>query len=454
MLSRRNALRFSTLIAGALVLAACAPPPSGSTTPASTAAPAAGATEPAATESAGAAPAASGEAITIVHWQHHSDARAKVVQALAKEFEAANPGIKIDFQSIPYNDFFQKIGPSLEAGTGPDVFQIPGPLVREFYDRDQLASVPESVYLAADIEKDFLPWTVSLLKQGGNYVGLPTDVQPFVVFYNDAMFKEAGLDPSKTLETWDEFTEAAVKLTKRDGDVLTQVGWDSSDVYQMYWAMPMITFDKGWVDSSTLKVTYNNDEGVAMWQWMTDLITKHKVDSPEFLAGQQKFALGKAAMDFHEYVYAGTLAQTAPDLQYSIHLPPHGPGRPATTGGTNWSYVVSKQSKNAEAAWNWVKFLTSAEAQKQWVLGGGELPSRVALYEDAELKAKPQIAQAFEAMQVVKPFNDFGWDDVYAIHQGIWDNVVLKGVDVKTAVADAATAEEKLYADKKLKPSP
>ena len=284
-------------------------------------------------------------------------------------------------------------------------------------------------------------------------MGLPTDVQPFVVFYNDAMFKEAGLDPSKTLETWDDFTAAAVKLTKRDGDTLTQAGWDSSDSYQMYWAMPMITFDKGWVDPATLKVTYNNDQGVAMWQWMTDLITKHKVDSPEFLAGQQKFALGKAAMDFHEYVYAGTLAQTAPDLQYSIHLPPHSADRPATTGGTNWSYVVSKQSKHAEAAWNWIKFLTSAEAQKKWVLGGGELPSRTALYNDADLKSKPQVAQAFSAMQVVKPFNDFGWDDVYAIHQGIWDNVVLKSMDVKTAVADAATAEEKLYVDKKLKPS-
>ena len=76
------------------------------------------------------------------------------------------PAVKIDFQSIPYNDFFQKIGPSLEAGTGPDVFQIPGPLVREFYDRDQLSPVPDSIYLAADIDKDFLPWTVSLLKAG------------------------------------------------------------------------------------------------------------------------------------------------------------------------------------------------------------------------------------------------------------------------------------------------
>lgn len=457
MNARKFIVGLLALAAAMFVLVGCAtggvaptsaPPPAGNPTAATAATNA-----PAATT---AAPAtiAPGGAVTVVHWQHDFAPRKKIVEELVTDFKAQNPNIEINFQSIPYNDFFQKLGPSLEAGTGPDVFQIPGPLVREFYSRGQLAPVPDSVYTSADIEKDFVPWTVQLLKQDGKYVGLPTDVQSFVIFYNDDLFKEAGLDPTKDLETYEEFAAAAEKLTKRDGDTLTQSGFDvAHNTYQLFWPQMSTLSDKGIVDEDTMKVTYDNDAGVAMWQWMTDLVTKSKVDSPEFLAKQQPFELGKAAMDAHEFVYAGALKDAAPDLNFSVHLPPHAAGRPAGTGGTHWAYVVSSKSKNPEAAWQWVKFLTSDAADRKWTAGRSELPSRTALYTDPQVMADPVVAKALEIAKVTHPFDDFGWDDVYGIHQGIWDNIVLKNQDVKTAVHDAAVAEEKLYTDKKLKPA-
>lgn len=470
-LAQRHLAWFVFVVIGTLLLSSCggaATAPATATAPASAtaavsaqqptaAAPASTDTQPttapAASQSSGAA--SGGEPITIVHWQHQFTAREKIVQELAQEFEAANPNIKIDFQSIPYNDYFQKIGPSLEAGSGPDVFQIPGPLVREFYGRGQLTPVPEDVYTGSDIEKDFVPWTVQLLKQEGKYVGLPTDVQPFLVFYNDDLFKAAGLDPSKDLETWEDVTNAADKLTKRDGDTLMQAGISvATNTYQWYWAMISTLSDKGVVDENTLKVTYDNDQGVAGWRWLTELVTKHKVDSPEFLKDQDKFALGKAAIDAHEYTYSGNLKLTAPDLHYSVHLPPHAPGRAKATVGTHWSYVVSSQSKHPSEAWAWIKFLTSEQAERKWIAGGAEAPARTALYSDQSLRSDPTVAAAMDAMKVAVPFDDFGWDDVYNIQQGIWENVVLKGQDVQASVHEAAQAEEKLYQDKKLKPTP
>ena len=391
------------------------------------------------------------EPITIVHWQHHFESRAKVVEELAQEFEASHPGVTIDFQSIPYNDYFQKIGPSLEAGTGPDVFQIPGPQVQEFWARGQLAPVPAEVYTPEAIETDFVPWTVQLLKQDGQYVGLPTDVQLFLLFYNDDLFKEAGLDPSQDFASWDELEAAAQKLTKLNGGRLMQAGVSLTySPYQWYWTYLTTMSDEGSVDNSTLKVTYNNEQGVAFWTWLTNLIVKDKVDDPEFLTGQNKFVLGKAAIDMHEFTYAGNLTQTAPDLNYSVHLPPPAPGRPVGTAGTHWAYVVSAQSEHQEMSWEWIKFLTSEEAQRKWVADGGELPSRVSLYSDPELRADPNTAVALDAMATAVPFDAAGWDDVYSIQQAVWDNVILKGQDVAAAVAEAAQAEEKLYQDKKL----
>ena len=65
-------------------------------------------------------------------------------------------------------------------------------------------------------------------------------------------------------------------------------------------------------DEKTLKVTYDNETGYQMWEWLTGLVTEHQADSAEFLAGQDKFVLGKAAMSMHEYVYTGSILAGAP----------------------------------------------------------------------------------------------------------------------------------------------
>jgi len=387
--------------------------------------------------------------ITIVHWQHHYAAREAVVKQLISEFEATHPDIRIDFQSIPYGDYFQKIGPSLEAGTGPDVFQIPGPQVYEFYSRGQLAPVPADVYATEELEADFVPWTIQLLKHDGQYVGLPTDVQLLLLFYNDALFEEAGLDPSVSFASLDELQAAASSLTKVSGNRLAQAGINLTySPYQWYWNYLTTLHDLGAVDEQTLSVTYDDASGVAWWRWFTDLITVHHIDDPEFLAGQDKFAVGLAGMDLHEFTYAGNLAQLNPDLEYSLHLPPPAPGRPEGAAGTHWAYVVSAQSPKTEAAWEWVKFLTSEAAQREWVADGGELPSRISLYDDPELRSSPTTAFALDAMTKAVPYDAIGWDDVYAIQQNIWETIVLQGKDVADAVAKGAADEEALYREK------
>lgn len=120
----------------------------------------------------------SGGTSTIAHWQHHSDARAKLVQDFADNYD----GAKIDFQSIPYESYFQKLGAALEAGNGPCVFQLPANILAEFHDRGELAPVPESVMSATEIEEAFTPASIRLLKIEGEYYAFPTDVQTLMLF--------------------------------------------------------------------------------------------------------------------------------------------------------------------------------------------------------------------------------------------------------------------------------
>src|SRR5262249_59312701 len=45
-----------------------------------------------------------------------------------------------------------------------------------------------------------------------------------LLYYNADQFREAGLDPDRPPQTWDDLVAAAKKLTKREGDRVTRWG--------------------------------------------------------------------------------------------------------------------------------------------------------------------------------------------------------------------------------------
>lgn len=192
-LSRRQFLSLVGIGATATALAACAPVGQTSGQPA----------------------AASG--VKLSHWQHHNAGRAAAVEAFKKNFEGDNPNVTIDFQSIPWADYWGKLASGIAAGKGsaPDIFQIPMGLVEEYIAGGNLLPVSELVTSAADIEKNYLPWTVQRGKQGSDYYGLPLDVQTLVMYRNNALYEEAGLDPTQPYTDHADLFAQAQKLTKK-----------------------------------------------------------------------------------------------------------------------------------------------------------------------------------------------------------------------------------------------
>jgi multiple sugar transport system substrate-binding protein len=69
----------------------------------------------------------------------------------------------------------------------------------------------------------------------GKIYGVPTWCLTYWMFYNKNMFDEAGIPYPTPEMTWTEYTEVAKKLTKREGDRVTQFGangWQG-------WTMPV-----------------------------------------------------------------------------------------------------------------------------------------------------------------------------------------------------------------------
>ena len=386
--------------------------------------------------------------VSISHWQHHSDARAELVENFAGEYDGAT----IDFQSIPYESYFQKLGAALEAGNGPCVFQLPANILAEFHDRGQLAPVPESVMSTDEMEEAFTPASIRLLSIDDQYYAMPTDVQTLLLFYNDDLFEEAGLDPTQDFSTWEDLRQAAIAMTKTNGDKMTQAGLDlSSSPYQWYYSAPTLAYEDGLVDDETNDVNYDSEPGYQVWDRLTSLVTEDGVDDPEFLAEQSKFALGKAGMTFKEYTFTGVYNLTAPDVNYSVHVaPPVADETFAPVASTSWSYAVAQDCEDQDAAWEWVAHLTSEDSQRTWTAEGGELPSRTAVLEDESLQDDPNVAAGFASLDGAVPYDSLGWDDAFAVQQEIWDQIVLNDQDVQAAVDKGAEEERALYRRKGL----
>ncbi|AYO29718.1 ABC transporter substrate-binding protein [Biomaibacter acetigenes] len=390
------------------------------------------------------------EEIVIRHWQHHHEARTPVVKELAEEFDKNHPGIKVEVEAIPYDSYFDKLTTSLSSKTAADVFQISALQAQEMIQGGYLQPMPEKVMSPEEIKNTFLDWTISQAEKDGKYYGLPTDVQTLVLFINNDLYKKAGYDPKNPPKDWDEFLTQAKKGTIVDSQgKLQQAGLDTRYKWAVYTLFMYQMLDGKVVDLANKKVNYDSPQGLEAWNYIKKLMVDEKIDSPSFMTGQFKFELGKAMFYINHPVTVGRIKKMAPDLNYTIALVPGPKGHEPITIGHNWLYVVNKDSKNSEAAWEWVKFMASKEAQLKFIEKAGDLPSMKSLLEQDSLFPDDNAKVVRESLKNAVPTQELGEDDVNNIRDEIWTKIVLQQSSVEDAVKHGAEAENALI-NKKL----
>jgi multiple sugar transport system substrate-binding protein len=83
---------------------------------------------------------------------------------------------------------------------------------------------------------------------------------------------------------------------------------------------------------------------------------------------------------------------------------PHFPGGRSSSALGGWLYGISSFSRNADAAWTFVEFMTSAEMQAYFAREASLPPTRIALYESAEVTERnPQFAHQADAFRSAVP---------------------------------------------------
>ena len=149
----------------------------------------------------------------------------EVTAAQAKRFEAANPGTKVVIDTVPYKTIVEQLPVQLAAGQGPDIARVTDLGGLSKYYLDVSAHVKDRAYWEANFGAT-LPWLRPTATDKGIY-GFMSQLTMTGPFVNKTLFEQAKVALPGPKATWDEWVEAARKVSKAT-QTQAALAWDRS----------------------------------------------------------------------------------------------------------------------------------------------------------------------------------------------------------------------------------
>jgi multiple sugar transport system substrate-binding protein len=321
-----------------------------------------------------------------------------------------HPNIEISSEFAPYNDTVTRTLVAATAGDLPDVIMCSTDHTPSLITSGVLADLNSYIAKDADVNpSDFAPGVAQGFNMFGRWWGFPYDVSTWGIYYNKSMFDAAKVAYPPGLGekpwTWDQFIDAAKKLTLADGKQWG-ITWESPASAQ-YLASNFIYGAGGRnFDDALRHCVIHSPEAAAGIQFMVDLIHKHKVSpTPAETAGGNVnyFESGLSAMMFNGQWAVGEVKRNV-DFPFGITYLPEGKVKKVVTGGSG--FAVSATTKHPDEAWQFVRSYTSKEVLDKMIGGTGRgIPARVSASK-SYIDSAPTPNAAIFVEQLGYSFND------------------------------------------------
>jgi ABC-type glycerol-3-phosphate transport system substrate-binding protein len=272
--------------------------------------------------------------------------------ALIEEFQGEHENITVEL--IGGNFFFRRQSEDNQY----DVALLPQFMLPGLIEEQDIIGLNALISEDGDFSMDdFYPGAAAAMSVDGQTYAVPYIADMAVMVYNKDLFDKYAVAYPNANWTWDEFLERAKSLTH---DGAGEYGYAYQQLgRQMGFVEPMLyIYQNGgrFFDnlSSPTRMIFNEPLNVGALQWYADLIHLHKVapqpgnrQTPYPIAG---ISGGKYAM------WMGYLDDDWGDL--NVGMAPLPRGENAVTVGTVMGLVISPETQDAHAAWEWVSYIS------------------------------------------------------------------------------------------------
>lgn len=316
--------------------------------------------------------AVSAEQITLKYMIWDPGIKDTEINEVIKPFEAANPNIKIDFEAIPWEAYWQKVQTLSAAGTPPDVFNMSVAYAWDFANKGLIKNLQPMLDMEFDMT-DYFSDVIDILRYNGDVYSFPFAWVCSVLYYNKDMFDAAGLAyPDETWD-WDDLLDAAKMLTvdKNNDGRIDQWGFLSDYGHEILDSV--IKANGGRVLSSDFSTCeLDSPEAIEATQSLVDMIHKDKVSpSPALMQGApDPFLTGRVAMRIGGSFLIDTY-RTIKGFDWDIAMVPVNSrtGIRSIYGGPD-SVVIGSNTKYPKEAWEFVKFIIGKNRTVESFMGG------------------------------------------------------------------------------------
>ena len=291
--------------------------------------------------------------VEIVHY-FNVQGQLDALSAIQKEFEAANPDIKIQFTYVPFGELVSRTlqmaavrkPPGISAVDNPDVLRV------------AKAGILKDI--SADVAKlktweDVYPGPKAAVTDGSKVYGVPIGSNSLALYYNKKMFADAGItSPPKT---WAELTETATKATKPPVYGIT---FSAVNTEEATWQWEPFLWSNG--GSLTDLDSENARAALQLWvDWVNkgvaskDVVNWNQGDVPnQFLGGRA------AMMEIGPWQLANVQKSGIDFGIVTIPVPKEGQKPVVPLGGECWC-VLKGDSKVEDAAVKFIQFTQEPE---------------------------------------------------------------------------------------------
>lgn len=309
--------------------------------------------------------------------------RTVFLNELLEEFKAEHPNIEIEVITVPWGQSFQKLLTMVQAGEAPDVVELPARWLALYANADWLVDLSDYVesWEGADELSD-RTWEVARIVNDTPYF-VPYGFGLRALYYNTKLFEQAGLEgPPETMEEFAEYARILSDLGPNVYGYCLRGGSGSFD--SVFMAMAAFMGHADWFTEDGVS-TFDSPGAIEGIQFMVDLYQNGYAPADSVNWGFNEvvtgFYSGTCAMLDQDPDTLNPVNQHMSPEDFAVAPMPLGPSGQAfpKLGIAGWA--ILSETDHADAAWELVSFLASADVSTRWDMEIGRLPTAKAAAE-------------------------------------------------------------------------
>ncbi len=399
--------------------------------------------------------------VTLEMWGLWEDEN--LIRPAIDEYKKLKPNVTIDYSFQNSVNYRTRAQTQISSKEVPDIVILHDSWLPMFTKNNYLSAMPAEVMSLQEYSSTFYPVATEMLTRDNQIFAIPLEVDGLSMYYNEDLISAAGVSIPKT---WPEFVDVATRLTQKDEQGNIQIAGaalgTTGNVDHWSDIVGLLFMQQPGADLEAPATI----QGAEVLKFYTNFVTDPRMKTWDLTmdSSTQAFFQGKVAFYFAPSWKAHEIRVANPQLKFKTAPVPQLPGRiKDVSWGSFWSFGVSNRSLHQKEAWEFLKFLTTAETEKLLYQTAsssrlfGQPYSRVDL--QAQLAADP-IAGSFVTQGPVykswylasKTFDQGLNDEIIKYYEDAI-NATLQGVNPLSALATTQSGVAQVL-DKYVNPAP